>query len=84
MLGSTPKLGRSLANLIVDPRSQLPDSLATSVPSSHSVALTRKNSGTPDGITVRIAVAISRTMRVLFSNDPPYSSVRLLVTGLKN
>ena len=46
-----------------------------------SVAEIRMKSGSRSGHCLRIAVTTSRVNRVRFSNEPPYSSVRTLLSG---
>ncbi len=50
-------------------------------PGAQSTAEIRTESGLCSGHTARTASSTCRGNRIRFSSDPPYSSVRVLVSG---
>ena len=53
-------------------------------PSAQSVQEMRTNRGQRSGRSARTARTVSRRNRVRFSNEPPYWSVRWLLSGDRN
>ena len=77
---STPKLAAFTDSCALSSRVQP----SIPVSSNQSVALIRKNKGIVSGIVRLVSWITSRSRRMRFSKLPPYSSVLLLLTGLRN